>query len=153
MAFDILVEHGGTSLKDYISALLKPLQTNTDSLKTFETENKKRAKFNGQKIVLQEALNNIFGVSVAPFILVEINPGIGGNTYFFEPAELQSVYFSEASELAPINMYEASELTSVEYDFKVRIPVGIHSAELERRVRAETTLYKLAGTKFIIETY
>lgn len=153
MAFDILVEHGGTGVKNYISALLKPLQTNTDSLKTFEAENTKRSKFNGQKIVLQAALNNIFGITIAPFIIVEINRATGSNIHFFESAELSPVYFSEPAESDPVYFYEGSELTAGEYEFKILIPVGIHTAELERRVKAETNLYKLAGAAFIVETY
>jgi hypothetical protein len=153
MAFDILTEHGGTGLKDFLSSLVKPLQTNTDSLDDFETEYKKRAKFNGQKIVLQAALNNIFGVLSAPFIIIETNPDIGFNTYFYESSELSPLYFYESSETDPVYFFESSELNTEDFDFKVLIPSGIHTAELERRVRAETNLYKLAGTRFIIETY
>lgn len=150
---DILLKDGGTGLKDFLSALVKPLQTQTDGLKTFETDQTKRAKFNGRKIVLQAALNDIFGVTADPFILVETYQGIGRNTYFFEASESAPVYLSEPSENDPVYFYEDAELGEQDYDFKVLIPAGIYTAELERRVRAEVNLYKLAGPKFIIETY
>jgi hypothetical protein len=153
MANDILLKPGGTGLKDFLSSLVKPLQTNTDSLLTFETEYKKRAKFNGQKIVLQAALNDIFGVTSAPFIIIETNQGIGNNTYFFEPAELSPVYFSEPTENDPVYLFEPSELGPVDYDFKVLIPSGIYTAELDRRIKAETNIYKVAGPRFITEIY
>lgn len=152
MAFDILLRHGGTGLKDFLASLVKPLQTNSESLDDFETEYKKRAKFNGQKIVLQEALNDIFEVTSAPYIIVETSQEIGDILYFYEPSELSPVYFSEPSELDPVYVFEASEITEG-YDFKVKIPSGIYTAELNRRVTAETNLYKLAGKKFITETY
>jgi|ADGO01.1.fsa_nt_gi hypothetical protein len=153
MAFDILVKHGGTGLKDYLSALLKPLQTNTDSLKSFETEYTKRSKFNGRKMVLQAALNDIFGISISPFIIIEWNRNTSVNTYFFEPEENNPIFFYDSLEEQSIYMNDESELSSIDYDFKVLIPAAIHTTELERRVRAETELYKLAGTRFIIETY
>ncbi len=152
MAFDTLLIHGGTGLKDFLSALVKPLQTNTDLIKIFETDVTKRAKFNGQKIVLQEALNNIFGVTSAPFIIVELVETIGSSLYFYEPSELSPVYFSEPVEIDPVYFFESSEITSG-YDFKIKIPSGIYTAELDRRIKAETTLVKLVGKTFITEIY
>lgn len=152
MAFDILVDHGGTGLKDYISALIKPLQTNTNSLKVFETEYKKRAKFNGQKIVLQSALNNIFGVAIAPFIIVTPNREIGENSYFYNDAEISPMYFYNDAEVNPKFSYNATEVVS-DFDFLIEIPIGIYTTDLERRVRAEANLYKLAGVTFDIITY
>jgi hypothetical protein len=153
MALDIILRHGGTALKDFISSLVEPLQNSSNSLDNFDTEYRKRAKFNGQKIVLQAALNDIFGVVAPPWIIVENNASAGQNTYFYEPSESSPVYFYEPLENDPVYFYEPGELLNPEYDFKVKIPVGIHTAELERRVRAEVNTYKVVGTRFIIETY
>lgn len=150
---DILVQPGGTQLKDFLAALLSPLQDNTDSLKDFETEQTKHAKWNGQKIILQAALNDLFSVTSAPYIIVETNQGVGINTFFYEPSELSPVYFSEPPETDPVYFFESSEVTAMDYDFKIKIPSGIWTAELERQVKAQTNLYKLAGKRFIIETY
>lgn len=152
---DILLNKDGTgsSFLKFVISLLEPLQTMTDGMKTFETQELKRAKWNGQKIVLQAALNDLFGITTAPFILIETNQDLGQNTYFYEDTELVPVYFFEASENDPVYFFEDSETTPEDYDFKVLIPVGIWTIELERQVRAQTTLYKLAGPKFIIETY
>lgn len=92
---DLLINKGGgdETVKKFLYSLLEPLQTLTDELKTFETGEKKRARWNGQKMVLQAALNDIFGVTSAPFILVETI--IPPYTYFFEPAENNPVYFFE----------------------------------------------------------
>jgi hypothetical protein len=152
MAFDILTQHGGTALKDFLSSLLAPLQTNTDNMKSFETEYNKRSKFNGQKIVLQEALNNIFSVTVAPFIIVETNNVPGINLYVFEPAENSPIIVKEITEGDPLYIFESGEITS-DYNFLVKIPVGIYTAELDRRIKAETNRYKIVGVTFTTVTY
>ena len=151
---DILLEKNGSgTVKMFLTSCLEPLQTVTDGLKTFETQERKRATWNGQKIVLQAALNDLFGITSAPFILVETNQDVGTNLYFYEPSEGVPVYFSEPAEDDPIYFFEPAEVPAEDYDFLVKIPIGIHTAELERRVKAQTYLYKLAGPKFLIVTY
>lgn len=151
-AFDILIKTGGTGIKDFLAALVKPIQTSSDNMQDFEAEYSKRARFNGQKVVLEAALNDIFGVTSAPFIYIETNQDIGSSLYFFEPAEGSPVYFSEPSEVDPVYFFEPGDSTS-DYDFTVFIPTGIHTAELERRVRAEVNLYKVAAATFDIQTF
>jgi hypothetical protein len=153
MASDILVKRNGTGIKDFLAALVKPLQTNTDLLDDFEAQETKRATWNGQKIVLEAALNDLFGITVAPFIYIEMNRSVATNTYFYQPSEFIPVYFSQPSENDPVYLSQESELSAVDYDFTVFIPVGIHTAELERRVRAETNLYKVVGPNFDIQTF
>jgi hypothetical protein len=150
MANDILLPGSGSGLKDFLAALLKPLQTQTDGMKTFETEYLKRARFNGRKIVLQAALNDIFSVSG---IIVEWNRDVAENLYFYEASEASPVYFSEPAENDPVYFYEPGELPGENYDFKILIPSGIYTTELDRRITAETNLYKVLGTRFITEQY
>jgi hypothetical protein len=150
---DILLKPGGTSLKDFLASLVIGLQTNGDSLKIFETGEKKRATWNGQKMVLQAALNDIFGIATAPYIIIETNQGLGNNLYFYEPSELSPVYFSEPVEADPVYTFEDSETGPIDEDFKILVPIGIDTVELERQIKAQTNLYKLAGTRFIIQTY
>ena len=150
---DILLNNTGTGLKDFLSALLKPIQTLTDGLKTFEINELKRAKFNGQKIVLQEALNDIFGIAIAPFIYIETVQSTGKNLFLYEQSEASPVFFSEVSESDPVYIFESGEVSTIDYDFKVKIPVAIYTAELDRQVKAQTKIYKVAGKRFITETY
>jgi hypothetical protein len=150
---DILITKTGTQLKDFLAGLVSPLQYNGGLMKTFETEQVKHAKWNGRKMVLQAALNDLFGILAPPYIIIETNQDIGQNLYFFEESELQPVYFSESSENDPVYFFEDSELSVVDYDFKVLIPSGIWTTEVERRIKAYTRLYKLAGPVFTIEIY
>lgn len=150
---DLLTSQDGTQLKDFLAALTVGLQTNGALMKTFETEQLKRSKWNGRKMVLQAALNDIFGITMAPFILVETNQSLGTNTFFYRDSELSPVFFSRTTENDPVFFYRSSELVPVDYDFIVHIPSGIDTVELERQIKAQTNLYKLAGPKFIIDTY
>jgi len=150
---DILITKTGTQLKDFLSGLTEALQTNGDSMVDFESEQIKHAKWNGRKIVLQAALNDLFGITSPPYIIIETNQDIGTNLYFFEASELQPVYFSEVIENDPVYFFESSELGVINYDFKALIPSGIWTSEVERRIKAYTRLYKLAGPTFITEIY
>jgi hypothetical protein len=150
---DLLTTPTGTQIKDFLAALTKGLQTNGALMKTFETQQTKRATWNGRKMVLQAALNDLFGIAAAPFILVESNQSIVTNTFFYEDSELSPVYFSESIENDPVFFFENTETTPIDYDFKILIPSGIDTVELERQVRAQTNLYKLVGPSFILTTY
>lgn len=150
---DLKTIPNGTQLVDFLSALLSPLQTNTDLLKTFEAQVSKEATWNGRKMVLQAALNDLFGITVAPFIIVETNRSIGSILYFFRRSESKPVYFSRRSENKPQYFFLASESIAANYDFKVKIPSGIYTSELDRRIKAYTNLYKLVGPSFITVTY
>lgn len=143
----------GTSLKEFLAALLFPLQSLTTSMDSFDTLMKKSAKFNGQKMVLQAALNDLFSITVDPKILIENNSADANRIYFYNNAELTKQYVFNNAESNPFYFFNTAELTAQSYDFKVLIPTSLHTAELERRVKSETELIKLAGTRFIIETY
>lgn len=150
---DLEVNDGGSQLKDFLSALTIGLQTNGTIMKAFETNQIKRATWNGRKMVLQAALNDIFGITTAPFIIVQNNASIGTNTFFYRASELSPVYFKRISENDPLYLFRSSEVPIVEYDFKILIPTGIYTTELNRRIKAQTEIYKLAGARFITETY
>jgi len=150
---DLNVTFGGTQLKDFLSALVKPLQTNTDLLLTFETQVIKEAHWNGRKIVLQAALNDLFGITSTPFIYIEWNRAISTNTYFYRRSENTPVYFNRKSENDPVVFFRRSETVAIDYDFIVWIPSGIFTSEVERRIRSYTNIYKLAGPSFITNSY
>jgi hypothetical protein len=143
----------GTSLKEFLAALLFPLQSLTTSMDSFDTLMKKSAKFNGQKMVLQAALNDLFSITVDPKILIENNFANANENYFYNTAETTKQYFFNSAELDAFYFFNTAETTSQSYDFKVLIPISLYNSELERRVKNETTLLKLAGTRFIIQTY
>lgn len=143
----------GTSIIDWLTSLVAALFTKGTEWDTYDTEIRKRARFNGQKMVLQAALNDIFGVTSAPFILVESQHSIVVNVFIFNEAEgLHRYSYNEGEFTPPLYIFNESE-TPDAFDFLVKIPSGIHTAELERRVTEETRTYKLAGKTFDVITY
>jgi len=142
-----------TSLIDYITALLEGLDVKAQEWFAFDVEVRKRANFNSQVVILRAALNEIFGITSAPFILVETEPSFGQLVYFYNEAEgVDPTYIYNESENKTVYFYNESEIVTGGA-FIVKIPFGIYTAELERRVRAEVNTYKLAGMSFSIETY
>lgn len=148
---DILVKKTGTGVIDFVGALLKPLQTNSDILEALNNNLLARSYYNGQKMVLQKALNTIFGLA-ANTIIVETNRSIVNGLYFYNSVELSPVYFSNQAENSPVYFGNAAEYTFAN-SFVVKIPVGIYTTELNRRIIAETTTYKLGGKTFNTVTY
>lgn len=149
----LTTNNSGTQVKDFLASLTVGLQTNGSIMKTFETEQVKRSMWNGRKMVLQAALNDIFGITSSPWILIETNQSIGSNRYFYRPSELSPVHFKRTAEMDPVYLFRKAETVTVDYDFLILIPSGIDTTELERQVTAQANLYKLAGTKFLIQSY
>jgi len=139
------------SLMSWFASLVNPLQTLIDTVaKPFETDVKKRAKFNAQIMVLAAALNNILAVTG---IRVVTNQSLAYNTFVFNESEGIDVYsYNESETQSPIFTFNEAEPVDA-YDFTIQIPSGIYTTEVGRRIRAEVTTYKLAGKSFNIVTY
>jgi hypothetical protein len=140
----------GTAVKDFLASLLKPLQTLTDAMELFNNNLITRAYYNGQKMVLQKALNEIFTLP-ANTIIIENNQEASAALYTYNVFETSPLYFSNVAEANPVYTQNIAEVGG-SYDFLVKIPSGIYSAELNRKVIAETNLLKLTGTRFITES-
>jgi hypothetical protein len=153
MPLDIKLTPDSTGLKDFLSALVSPLQTATESLNIFSALYEKRVRFNGRKMVLQAALNDIFGITVEPYILIETYLDFAENVYLYEPSESTPLSIFEEAEDTEFFFFESAEIPTEVFDFIVKIPAGIYTLALDRRIKAETTLLKLAGKTFITQTY
>jgi hypothetical protein len=141
------------SLVDFITALLEGLVLKSTEWTAFDADVSKRARFNSQIIVLQAALNNIFGVTSSPFILVETSQLIGQSLFIYNSSEgFQPTYIYNSGENSLIYIYNSSEI-SIGASFVVKIPSGIYTTELDRRIKSEVTTYKLSGMTFSTETY
>lgn len=142
-----------TSVIDYITSLLEPLKTAAITWFAFDVETRKRAKFNSQIIILRAALNNVFGISVAPFIDIQNNTSIGQTIFIYNSAEgFNPTYIYNSNENRTNYFFNSAEVGST-FAFTVLIPVSIYTAELERQVTAEVESYKLAGLSFDVQTY
>lgn len=138
------------ALMDFLRGAASQLNVNGALLNTFDITVRKQAVWNGQKIVLQAALNDYFGLA-ANQIQVVTNLNVGAS-YIYRESELRPTYFYRESESTRRYFYRESEFTSG-YNFTVRIPVGIYTAELNRRVIAVVNIYKVIGLTFNTVTY
>lgn len=143
------------SMIDFLSSLVQPLQTlSDDEWNDFDVEIRKRSKFNSQIIVLRGALNNIFGVVSPPFIYIETTLSLARITYIYNDNEgFLPVYVYNDYETSDTYVFNDTEVVDGATNFIVWIPIGIHTAELETRVRNEVETYKLAGMSFKIDTF
>ena len=141
-----------TSLIDWITSLVEPLQTVLSDDISYEEETRRRALYNGQKLVLQDALNVIFGQAPND-IYIETQQGLTLAVFAYNEDEGIDLFsYNESEGNPPIYLFNEDESVDA-YDFIVYVPVGIYTAELDRRIRAEVNLYKIAGKTFGIETY
>ena len=144
----------GEYLIDLFYYHLKPLQTAINTNVDFEEEQERRAKYNGQKIVLQTALNEIMSVTSAPFILVETRQsflGIAPVFYnVFEPSITAVIGNVGENTIAVLNN---SEETAYIEDVVVKIPVSLSTTNFDANVKAEFLKYKVTGVTYRIETY
>lgn len=138
----------GTSLQDYISGCLAGLQLYTNNTDAIYSNLLVRSGYNGQKMQLQRALNEIFG-QAANYITVVSNRIIGKPLYFYQPSESSPVYFSQPLENAPVFFFQSSEsVTAV--DFVVHVPAAIYTANLANQITAQVNLLKAVGPVFTV---
>lgn len=146
-------EYRSNTVKKFIRALIEPVNTKSIEWDAFDTDVRKRAKFNGQILVLASALNNIYNINVAPFIRIETVVGQATTKFIYNQAENNTEFIYNQAEFQTLYFYNSTEVVTEIVDFKVLIPSTIYTSELEDRVRAEVNNYKLAGKRFTIEQY
>jgi len=137
---------------DWCHSLIWSLQVVMASNASWEEEIRRRALYNGGKMVLQDALNTIFGLTPNE-IIVETQSEVAYKTFTYNESENIPIYsYNESESSPPIYLFNDSEAVD-DFDFLVLVPVGIYTAELDRRIRAEVNLYKTAGKSFDVITY
>ncbi len=145
-------EMRSVSVIDFITSLVHPLQVDIDREADFDEDIRLRAKFNARKMILQEALNTLFPLS-AP-IYIETQTSFANNVFLYNEAEaIPPLYsYNESEGQQPLFVFNDTEDVD-EFDFLVYVPVADYTSELDRRISAEVTIYKLAGKTFDIVTY
>lgn len=135
----------------WLLACLKPLEPLNDSFQQFAEETPINATYNGQTIILQYALNWIFGTPQGTIWIENVNNTLT-TTYIFTNAESQPErYIYLASEAAvPTHIYQNQEFSTSE-DFIVHIPTAM--ASFQGFVRIVVDRIKIAGTYYIVNTY
>ena len=138
------------ALLDFLRALGGQLQYSNDIFNTFDATVRKQSLWNGQKIVLQAALNDYFALAANT---IRVNTNLTTALIFtYNEAESQTTFIFNEAEATKKYVYNEGEITNT-VNFTVQIPIGIYTAEMIRRVSSITTLYKLAGVTFNTASY
>lgn len=132
--------------KSRIVAILQSVVKPVDSL---YQDTLYKMQHNSQVIYLEKMLNEYFEVSgysagnheLSKTVFISDAPPVDRN-YIFQPAEVQPVY---------LDSIYLNGTPAVNYKFIVNIPDTY--VFVEAKLRAVIDFYKLAGKKYIIETY
>ena len=139
----------------WLTALLEPLQTlHDDTFITYKAEVITKAKQNGQKILLEDTLNNVFGVVGPQFIQID-NSG---------DDVTPDIFYNESEGVTPFTLYNESEAQPAVYFnneaeltnnriFIVKVPIAIYTAVGETAIREEVDRLRPYSTFYTIITY
>ncbi len=143
------------SLLNFLGSLVKPLQTKNDELILFEVAIRKRLRYNGKIMVLAASLNEIFDITIAPFIRIETNVDLGSTPDFIYDVADATPTFTIYDPADGVANYIISNpnVSNTIVSFRVLIPVAIDTPALRENITTEVNLYKIAGKTYEIITY
>ncbi len=136
-------------------ALLKPLKDLRDDLfDTYRPDVSQRTKYNSQTVVMEQILNNLAGISMAPLIYIENKTILAEMNFFYNEAEgFPAHYFANEAEIPDTPIYFFNDDEQIEeFDFIVWVP-DASFADWEIRIRAEVDKYKIAGVNYDVQSY
>jgi hypothetical protein len=140
-------------LLSWLKALLAPLQSLRDNIfDTYKSDLYKRARRNGQKIVLCKVLDNYLSITSEPKVYIS---DITTNTGFvvFDSSVLSSKVYSDQ---IYSDAYVYSGYTYSAYDFVVNVPSAAYALATDKEKDEFNQIikdYKLYGTRYYITTY
>lgn len=143
----------GQRTKDYMKALLKPLQDFNDSFVIYVNNTFYLTSFTGQVIYLEHILNDLYDdplrrIYITDGIIIPLPP------YIYNKIEERPRFVYNKAEASPNKTYLHNKIEyQTSYDFVVNVPVGILTVALETKIKATVRRYKLAGKRFIVDPF
>ena len=139
----------------WLNCYVTPMKTLNDAFfGVFFIAVKNRAKRTGQKIILEQTLNDVFNPEGVSRITID-NAGDNLETSFFynsnEGYPGQTLY-NETEGEEPFYFYNEEEYFELT-GFTVYVPLFVLSQYTVNQIRAEVDKYRPAGTTFKIKTY
>lgn len=132
----------------WLKALLYPLVTLHDGFQSFRLLTNRELRYNGQVIILENLLNDMFDTSDRR-IVVQTSPSSGSQVYLPHVYEddITPSYLQSKSQGEPVYIYHSDEDSFMVYDFMVIVPDGILTAQQESLLKSVTNKYKLDGKR------
>ena len=136
----------------FLKVLTTPLQSLNDWISnTYYPDVTRRTKWNAQILLFSKALNDLHNNgSITNKIFIDGGLSDIEHTYFFNQFEEVTVDFYNADELTPVYLMNNVEYESP-YDFKVNYPTVLESKV--KQIENSVKKYKVAGTKYIMQSY
>ena len=142
-----------TTIIDYLSALTEPLTTLASTNKPFYDEQLIIAKATSQKMVLQEVLNDLMGITASPYIYITFSRTLKASSYIFQEGEGIIWYVWAEGEFSVQYVLTEAEVAALSnIDFTVNIPNAL-GTEGEDRVTELVNQLKAPGVKFDTNLY
>lgn len=141
--------------KAWLKANLKTIIENHSTIfTTFYNQIIAETKHNGQKIIMEDVLNTVFGVVSAPFIYID-NTGnkVNPETFFNESESYPAKILFNESEAQPALFFYNNSETAQNSDFIVYVPAAVYSANGEAKIRSEVDRLRPYGTKYTVVSY
>lgn len=138
---------------DYAISLISPLNAVYLEFKATRVLLKKRMRFNGQVIVLENLLNDEFDLSLRRIRIITTDDLLR-KKYIGQPIENKPLWIAQPSENKPQYIGQWIEYQNMTgYHFTVEVPLGVYSQEELLKIKSRTNYYKLAGkrAKFIFQ--
>lgn len=136
-----------TPLIDYIESLLAPLQDYYNDFAVLDADQRVRARFSGQIIVMRAAVEYITG-KTGVLITVQRSFQEQGALYLESETSEDQQYFSLQSESEPYYFILEGE-TLQDFSFTIGIPAPL-TAELTEQVRAEVDNFGIPTQRYTI---
>jgi hypothetical protein len=145
------VLRGVQEIADFLKSVANQINAYA-GVKMLNFENKilLEAKYNGQIIVLRNALNEYF---LSSGIYVITNQFQKNYLFVYNKVENQPKTFFNKLENKPSYGFNKAEIVLPIFDYTIYIPLAIYTPELNRRVIAITKLFSIAGKTFNTQTY
>jgi len=130
--------------QSWIEVLLSPLVTLYAEFLTYRTRIIKQLQYNGQVIILENLLNDLFD-STARGIYIDNITFFQDNVFIYQQHEHEPDYIGHQHEEHLLYIYQPDENHSTGYNFIVIVPDGILNPEQKSRLKITVERYKLAG--------
>ena len=137
-----------TTIIDFLSSLTAPLTSLAASTKPFYDDQLIIAKTTSQKMVMQQALNDLMGVTSSPYIYIVNNQTIEITSYVWPEGQGITLYvWQEGEGLITYVLTEAEAAALTGIHFTVYIPNALGTVG-EDRVTELVNNLKAPGVKF-----
>ena len=134
---------------NFLQAMILPVKYLYTNFTTYRIATEKKMRYNGQIIVLENLLNDLFDPTQRRIIIINAADVLSRNFLFLTPENNPQYYYTEAEYRANPNLkrhylYNVAEYGN-RYDFIVQAAAGSLTAAQIVRLKATVNYYRIAS--------